>query len=159
MYSLGSLGNPGVLGEAGYVDRSTGVALDMAVAGEDARGLGEGGAQEAALLDVAEVLVRRWICVIYAALHKNDWASADGFLHPRVQDTFLPVSLLASLGRIGSMVKNGENANLRRAPSWENHATLRLPLHRARPTQSRPPVSPCLSQGLPPRATCTRRTE
>jgi hypothetical protein len=65
----------------------------------DARGPGEGGSQEAALLDVVEVLVRRWICVIYAALHKNDWAAADGFLHPRVRDTFLPVPLLASLGQ------------------------------------------------------------
>ncbi len=77
---------------------SLSVALDMAVAGVDARGLGVGGAQEAALLDVVEVLVRRWICVIYAALHK-DWASADGFLHPRVRDIFLPGPLLASLGQ------------------------------------------------------------
>ena len=78
---------------------SLAVALDMAVVGVDARGPGEGGAQDAALLDVIEVLVRRWICVIYAALHKNDWAAADGFLHPRVRDTFLPVPLLASLGQ------------------------------------------------------------
>jgi hypothetical protein len=77
---------------------SLAVALDMAVVGVDARGP-EGGAQDTALLDVIEVLVRRWICVIYAALHKNDWAAADGFLHPRVRDTFLPVPLLASLGQ------------------------------------------------------------
>jgi hypothetical protein len=67
--------------------------------GVDARGPGEGGALEAALLDVVEVLVRRWICVIYAALHKNDWAAADGFLHPRVRDTFLPVH--APVGKSG----------------------------------------------------------
>jgi hypothetical protein len=76
---------------------SLAIALDMAVAGVDARTPGDGGAQEAALLDVVEVLVRRWICVIYAALHKNDWAAADGFLHPRVRDTFLPVPLLAMM--------------------------------------------------------------
>ena len=71
----------------------------MAVAGLDALGAGEGGAQVDALLDVVEVLVRRWICILYAALHKNDWASANGFLHPRVRDTFLPAPLLASLGQ------------------------------------------------------------
>ena len=42
----------------------------MAVAGLDALGAGEGGAQVDALLDVVEVLVRRWICIVYyAALH------------------------------------------------------------------------------------------
>ena len=78
---------------------SLSVALDMAVAGLDALGAGDGGAQVDALLDVVEVLVRRWICILYAALHKNDWASANGFLHPRVRDTFLPAPLLASLGQ------------------------------------------------------------
>ena len=78
---------------------SLAVALDMAVGGVDARGPDEGGAQEVALLDVVEVLVRRWICVLYAALHGNDWAAADGFLHPRVRDCFLPAPLLASLGQ------------------------------------------------------------